>query len=228
MRRLLPFLILHVSALGVAPVRRLPPSQHADNRLPRHHTPPSPLTSLLALEELGLARHRVLGRGGRRMARLRLRGGERRQHQRHQRHQYPSPHKDAGIPDPDSASANRHETARIVPPTKKMELMGAFNSATYGKPEPLPKGSAYMQPDYPSKRYEYEYAKGVHDVDSGTAPHQFPWAMDYKCTSWAQRGDACCLIEGVVARCLELRCIAACACALARARSSYPDPTACK
>ena len=201
MRRLLPFLILHVSALGVAPVRRLPPSRHADNRLPRHHTPPSPLTSLLALEELGLARHRVLGRGGRRMARLRLRGGERRQHQRHQRHQYPSPHKDAGIPDPDSASANRHETARIVPPTKKMELMGAFNSATYGKPEPLPKGSAYMQPDYPSKRYEYEYAKGVHDVDSGTAPHQFPWAMDYKCTSWAQRGDACCLIEGVAARC---------------------------
>ena len=181
---LLLILVVVPSALGIMPVQRALSSERATSGLPRHHTPPYPLTSLLALEELGLARHRVLVHGGGRMARLRLRGGERRQHQRHQ---YPSPHKDAGIPDPDSASANRHETARIVPPTKKMELMGAFNSATYGKPEPLPKGSAYMQPDYPSKRYEYEYAKGVHDVDSGTAPHQFPWAMDYKCTSWAKR-----------------------------------------
>ena len=59
-------------------------------------------------------------------------------------------------------------------------IMGGYDTKKYGKPESLPKGSAYMQPDYPTIRYEWTYARGVHDVTRGTAIHQFPFAMDYK------------------------------------------------
>ena len=111
------------------------------------------------------------------------------------RFSYPKPDQSPGPPASynKATTADRGETPRIVPPplhgnTKgKDVVMGGYDSKTYGKPEPLPKGSAYMQPDYPTTRYEYEYAKGVGDVERGTAPHQFPWTMDYK---YEKGGDA--------------------------------------
>ena len=76
---------------------------------------------------------------------------------------------------------------------------GSYHRSEYGKLTGFHK-SAYMEPDYPTRRYEHDYStdrtvnEQSTDLDgpgkdktASAAVHQFPWAMDYK---YAKGGDA--------------------------------------